>query len=130
MSGSMLTPPQNPQQLMSQVPRQAAAPYATKPMLNPQQFQNLIAMQKYQQEAAQAPVDLAYKKAQTASMTPEFQANLLRQVQGLAPNPTGNQLSGDSGFTQGLQTLRQQAEAGDEKSVERLRMILQLLQAQ
>lgn len=62
-SGIGMTPRQDPQQLMRTVPPRQGAAFANQPMLNAQQFDILNKLQTYQQNAAQAPYDLASKKA-------------------------------------------------------------------
>lgn len=79
-------------------------------------------------ERQQTEADIAYKRAQTQSLSPEFQAELLRRYQGLPPQGKG-QPSGNE-FLQGLSDLSARAQAGDEDAVKRIRIIRQLMQGQ
>jgi len=63
----LLSPPQNPQQVKQGYrPPITGSPYASQPMLNKQQFENLQSLQTYQQNAAKAPVELKALEALAA----------------------------------------------------------------
>ena len=71
--------------------------------------------------------DIAYKQAQTKSLTPEFQADQYRRMMGLSPIGAQPPAS-DNEFLRGLSDLSTKAQAGDEDAVNRIRMIRKLLQ--
>ena len=144
-----LAPPPNPQAVSRQFAQPAQPPIfpPTQPKISLQDIQVAQVMQKIReaQQAQQiAPYELAYKKAQTQDLlaraqtyTPEFQANTLRQLQGLPPiGSQGTEPSADSGFTQGLNKLSQLSDesnpdqASMDSATRRIRLILQLLQEQ
>ncbi len=72
--------------------------YTPPPSLTLEQLQGLQAQQKMQQDAQMHPVDLAYKQAQASSLTPEFQANVLRRLEAIA----NGQPAGPSTVPQGM----------------------------
>ena len=67
--------------------------------------------------------DIAYKQAQTQSMTPEFQANLLRRVQGLPPIGEATLSSITPAHVQQIET---DAMAGDEDAIAAYRYLKKL----
>ena len=71
--------------------------------------------------------DIAYKQAQTKSLTPEFQADQYRRLLGLPPLGTETPTA-DNEFLRGLSDLSAKAQAGDEDAVSRIRMIRKLMQ--
>lgn len=132
-------PTQQGGQTLSRATQQPGTGVTFRPdQVNTQKLINDLKIQQMQSELQSAPYDLqakqaeiAYKKSQAASMTPEFQANLLRQFQGLAPNGSASQSGGqEAAFTSTLRDLGQKAASGDEQAVNKIRLIKQLLESQ
>ena len=113
---------------LSQLADQGIVPRSA---VNWQQPTTLGMLPNLERQSTQA--DIAYKQAQTQSLTPEFQADLLRRYQGLAPTDQGKGAPSD--FASQLRTLSQQSESEaatgqDGPATKRLRLILQLLRGE
>ena len=119
----------NPSMSAAQMVSQNAPPGAS---FTPTQF-GIGQVPNLDRQVQQA--DIAYKKAQTASMNPEYQANVWRQALGIPPTGLGQGSANPNGdtITSAAHSLYQSANdpnnPNKDKDKQKLLMIMNLLEA-